>query len=332
MGWVKDGEKFAFLGLNIELNTLDALSLPDGYTLLQEPISLPDHWKQWLGSQRVEEVEACQAYMAIKMKATQPGVLDADDKRLRNLIGHWYWGVLLQGRFVTVDDPFIIAGSCGPKELDVRHFEVLHGTGQAVLEHYPAITAADLENGFTLGNTLCQIADESADQKWRLRRCLSIYQEARAKTDILDRVHQFVRCIEGLIVSEQGDGKKRFKSRSELFIGPRHHDWMGELYELRGHIEHLHENQHLEEFDRDVRLDIARKEAISEFIARTCLVRILSHRDLRQHFGNVDALRAFWQLDRQQQIKLWGQPVDLNAVLRGFNFERVSDQELGKAS
>ncbi len=33
-----------------------------------------------------------------------------------------------------------------------------------------------------------------------LRRCLAIYQEAQTATDILDRVHQFVRCIEGLIL------------------------------------------------------------------------------------------------------------------------------------
>ncbi|MBD4752461.1 hypothetical protein GUG24_08320, partial [Xanthomonas citri pv. citri] len=76
MGWVKDGEKFAFLGLNIDLGAVEALALPGDYTLLQEQLSLPEHWKGWLGSQRVEEVEACPAYLAIKMTARQPGVLD----------------------------------------------------------------------------------------------------------------------------------------------------------------------------------------------------------------------------------------------------------------
>lgn len=61
MGWVKDGEKFAFLGLNIEMGAIAALALSDDYKLLQEQLSLLDHWKGWLGSQRVEEVAACPA-------------------------------------------------------------------------------------------------------------------------------------------------------------------------------------------------------------------------------------------------------------------------------
>lgn len=330
MGWVKDGEKFAFLGLNIELGAVEALALPGDYTLLQEQLSLPEHWKGWLGSQRVEEVEACPAYLAIKMTARQPGVLDGDDQRLRSLIGHWYWGILLQDRFVNLDDPFILAGSWSRTELHLRHFEMIDGTGRAIAEHYPSLAASHIEGGFALAKVLRDIAQEGAGQNWRLRRCLAIYQESRAETDILDRVHQFVRCIEGLIVSEPGQGKPRFKSRTELFVGPRHHDFMGDLYELRGHIEHLHENQHLEEFDRNARLEIARKEAVSEFVARTCLVRILSSDTLRRHFGNVNAARAFWLLDRQQQAELWGKPVDMKSALQGINFDHVSDQELGK--
>lgn len=330
MQWVKEGEKFAVLGLNIELGAIETLALSDDCALLQEQLSLPDHWKGWLGSQRVEEVEACPAYLAIKMTARQPGVLDGDDQRLRSLIGHWYCGILLQDRFVNLDDPFILAGSWSRTQLDVRHFEMIDGTGRAIAEYYPLLTASHIEGGLALAKVLREIAQEGAGQNWRLRRCLAIYQEARASTDILDRVHQFVRCIEGLIVSEQGHGKLRFKSRTELFVGPRHHDFMGALYELRGHIEHLHENQHLEEFDRGVRLEIARKEAVSEFIARTCLLRILSSDVLRRHFGNVDAARAFWQLGRQQQAELWGKPVDMQSVLQGVNFDHVSDQELGK--
>ena len=75
----------------------------------------------------------------------------------------------------------------------------------------------------------------------------------------MDRLHQYCRCIDGLIVSKQGEAKSQFKSRTELFIGPRHHTLMGETYAVRSDVEHLHENKHLEVFDRNARLDLVKK-------------------------------------------------------------------------
>jgi hypothetical protein len=42
-------------------------------------------------------------------------------------------------------------------------------------------------------------------------------------------LHQYCRCIEGLILPDPGNTKKQFRSRTELFIGPKHHVLMGEL-------------------------------------------------------------------------------------------------------
>jgi hypothetical protein len=36
-----------------------------------------------------------------------------------------------------------------------------------------------------------------------------------------------------LILPAAGKTKRQFKSRAELFIGPGHHDLMGELYDVR---------------------------------------------------------------------------------------------------
>jgi hypothetical protein len=41
-----------------------------------------------------------------------------------------------------------------------------------------------------------------------------------------------------------------------LFIGPRHHDLIGDIYDIRSAVEHLHENKYLGEFNREVRLDL----------------------------------------------------------------------------
>ena len=49
----------------------------------------------------------------------------------------------------------------------------------------------------------------------------------------------------------------------------------------------------LEGFDRAVRLDLLKKEAIAEHIARTALARVIGETALWQHFGSTPALAAF---------------------------------------
>ena len=106
----------------------------------------------------------------------------------------------------------------------------------------------------------------------------------------MDRLHQYCRCIDGLIVPDVGKTKRQFKSRTELFIGPRHQDMMGETYDVRSDVEHLHENKHLEIFERNARLELVKKLEMMEYIARSALVRILLDRNLWPHFANTPAL------------------------------------------
>src|SRR4051794_40531103 len=96
------------------------------------------------------------------------------------------------------------------------------------------------------------------------------------------------RCrFDGMLLLRPGEGKSQFRSKSELFIGPRHHALMGEIYDVRSAVEHLHENRYLEVFDRAQRLELAKKELIVEYIARNALNRIIGNPDLWSHFANM---------------------------------------------
>lgn len=166
---------------------------------------------------------------------------------------------------------------------------------------------------------------------WRLFRILHLYLEARVIRDNMDRLHQYCRCIEGLIVPSPGDAGKKFKSRTELFIGPHHHKMMGETYDVRGDVEHLHENKHLEIFDRNAMLELVKKLEMMEYIARSALVRILLDRNLWPHFANTTALRSFWALDDQQQRALWGPIINPHDALAELDPQFISDGQLRAA-
>ena len=146
----------------------------------------------------------------------------------------------------------------------------------------------------------------------------------------LDRIHQYCRCIDGLILPSKGKTKRQFKSRTELFIGPKYHNLMGALYDIRSNVEHLHENQYVETFDRDVQLDLLKKEAIIEYIARAALVRIISQDTLLMHFGNSVALENFWALSPDERQKNWGDPINPMLSVADFDPKYLRDADLGK--
>ena len=50
---------------------------------------------------------------------------------------------------------------------------------------------------------------------------------------------------------------------------------MAEIYEVRSAAEHLHEDRYLDPLLRATQVDLTKKEAIIEHIARTTLARIV---------------------------------------------------------
>jgi hypothetical protein len=186
-----------------------------------------------------------------------------------------------------------------------------------------------LRKAAEIGHCLQQLVGPWQSTNWRLRRCLGIYQAARSTLDLLDRIHQFTRCVEGLIVPEQGKTRKQFVSRTALFIGQGHGELMGELFDARSHFEHLHEYRYLQEFDRVTRIRLAELEAVSEWVARSCLSHILLSADLMAHFGSVEALNAFWRLPNDERQAIWGKIINPLEPLVGFNFAHVGNATLG---
>ena len=341
--WIEEGEKFAIVGLNVQVDArLGQVDLPGGLTVLRNvAFELPDHWRDWLGALRSEEVEECTLFLVAKMPAKNLNVVDADDQLLQDRVAHWYGGLMLVTKFFQLNDPFLASGNRDREDVDVRHFQVLQPPHKSIVDYYSPITRSELVRAALIGERLGSFQGPWRSDHWRLLRCLGIYQAARCDRDILNRIHQFVRCIEGLIApkkmgeidaagrrNRQGT-KAQFKRRTELFVGVSHHELMSDMYEVRGEIEHLHEYRFLEHYDRDERLRLAKLEAISEWIARDCLSRILLDPALTAHFGSVVALDRFWAMDEPSRRAVWGAPIDPTIPISSFRFDHVNDSELG---
>jgi hypothetical protein len=331
--WIAEGEKYALIGL--DANVRDHLPFqelaPGIWVWTDRTFDVPPQWKEWLGSIRAEEIEGCNFVLVSKLSSQRPDVLDAENERLKKRVWSFYLGLLLASPFSPAHQPIMLTGSRRGDEIDIREEQALDMPFPNLFRPYPLIFAGDVQRAAQLGASYGSlVATPPISGAWRIFRSLSVYVAGRTATDILDRLHQYCRCIDGLILSQPGKAAKQFKSRTELFVGPRHHDMMGDLYEIRSAVEHLHENRYLETFDRAVRLDLVKKEAIAEHIARCALARIIGDSSLWPHFVNTAALEAFWRLPDADRRTLWGVPTDPADALLGFDVKFISDGELGQ--
>jgi hypothetical protein len=296
--WIDDGDKYALVGLELKLEgALPPERIAPGlWVLTDTTFDVPAQWREWLGSIRADEVAGSNLFLVSKLASATPDILDGENQSLQQRVWHFYVGLLLSAMFSPSHKPVMLTGARRDGVIDIRQQKDLELPVPQVFRPYPPVVAGD------------------------------ILLAAR----LLDRIHQYCRCIDGLILPDIGKTKQQFKSRTELIIGPGHHDMMGALYDIRSNVEHLHENRYLETFDREVRLDLLKKEAIVEHIARVALARIVNHDALWPHFGNTAALEKFWALTPDERRKTWGDPIDPMASVEDFDPKYLHDGHLGK--
>ena len=335
--WIVDGEKYALVGLEVAFDGPPPPEkiAPNLWALTGSTFEVPLHWREWLGSIRADRVADINLFLVSKLASETPGVLDGENQSLQQRAWHFYVGLLLSKMFSPSHRPVMLTGGRRAREIGVRQQMDLDLPVPQVFRPPPAVVDDDIVMAAQLGHKLDTM--EPATVPGGLWRCfrtrtLYIYIEARTTSDFLDRIHQYCRCIEGLILPDIGKTTKQFKSRTELFIGPGHHELMGELYGIRSAVEHLHKNRYLEPFCREVRLDLVKKEAIVEYIARTALARISSQDGLWRHFGNTAALERFWALSSDKRREIWGDPIDPMVPLGDFKPEDLDDEMLGARS
>lgn len=331
--WLGEGEKYALLGLNLKSDQAgfsDEQLSAELAVLTRAAFKMPSHWREWLGTIRAEEVEDCDLFILSKLKSKQASVLDGENQTLQARVWGFYRGLLLASRFAPAHKPVVLTGSREDNEIGVRQTQDLEAPVPCVFRGYPEVSQGELRQAADLAAQFGKLgAIAKGDSHWRLFRVLHLYVASRPERDLLDRLHQYARCVDGLVLTRPGKGADDFKSRTELFIGSGHDDVMGAIYADRSSIEHLHEDRLLEPFDRLKRLDLLRKEAIIEQIARTSLRRIVLNESLWPHFANRKALEAFWALAPDVRRAIWGDPVNPLDPLAEFDPKYIQDGDLG---
>ena len=108
--WLNEHEKFALIGLELNFDGDLPLRLiaPELWAMTNTQFKVPPHWREWLGSVRVEEVEGCNLFLLSKVASSTSGVLDGENQTLQQLVWHFYFGLPLTSTFSPSHRPVML--------------------------------------------------------------------------------------------------------------------------------------------------------------------------------------------------------------------------------
>ena len=283
-------------------------------------LDLTDLDKDWLGRDRADAFDHSIVLVA-SMPSETAGILDAESRHLEHLGNRLFYGLLMQGIPEFWHGIVALGSRQGTREpwansliMMARYYRHPH----AMLFHVTpeALRLADavvpgLIDAFPGGPNVAEFA--------KLRRGVRALEVAWREERALDRIHMFVRALDGLMKLEQGAGEQSFVDRTTMIAsGQRIEDVAREIYRLRSHNEHLS--------DWPSKLGYVREPDQPEFVSRRAFYaevlvgeayrRVLSEPNLRTHFRTDDTIEAFWR----GGAAAWTPSIDLDAHARRFQF------------
>jgi hypothetical protein len=329
---IKPNQKFSFVALSVNVDGKLPENMPfhQGLWATRKlPAALDEDWKKWIGSIRAERIaEDCNLFLCAAMDSAEPGVLDHENKQLDSAVMRLFDGLMLTGYVNTTATPILIGGAYQHDGLTVRSISDLRQPLIPGGVDYDDV-ATDMV-ALAWRHAMGRINFEKTTTYDRIARVLFIFDNAVITQSVHERLHQFCRCIEGLILPNVGKTEKQFVSRTELFAGPSHHDTMRALYKMRSKVEHMHDYEWPAGLaERDRRLLVMRRAALAQELARLCISRFLVTEDVWPYYASHDQLATFWALPVPDRQKLWGPPFDLDAIDGKFDPAAFTDELLG---
>lgn len=313
---IADDEKYAIIAL--PRLPLDLVNLPEETELVHGlgyaqklPFSLAQHWQEWIGTVRAEQLAKAQLILIATTPSNSPGVLDGENEHLKGLVSRLYQGLQLVCPIWIEGDVVLLTGAHNRGQVDVRQISSI--TRPSTI-HYGKIGLIG-SGALKIAAELVPILNDFPKGKYlRLCRVLNAYFSGIADNDLRERLHQFCRCIEGLILAEPGQTTRQFKSRTELFVGPKLHEFMGNLYENRSAVEHMNDPVLSPQTEIEQRKAFMEMVLVSEEIARYCLLNVLLKQNVRLQYQDEASLAAFWSRKSIDRQSAWGPPLDVVAL------------------
>ncbi len=292
--------------------------LADGTWVLQRiPVEIEAHWVEWIGTIRAGKMLQGNVVLLKSLDSASPEIAGDDEQiaitnqltklfyvlQLENVLE--YEGADLLAGGVVAGAPMVRSISTLPKFLPSRGYSRV------------SITEERFRRALDLRSGLEQI-ERQTPKFARFIRGLNILMAGLREQSGQERLHQFVRSLEALIIPDTGKTRRQFVHRCQTFAtaAPQIAAALAEAFDMRSDAEHLHDwNRALGSHSAAERENIALlRTRQMERLAAFSYERIIGNSSVWSHFDTDDSQSAFWSLSEAARILVWGAQLSLAAI------------------
>lgn len=317
----QENSQFALLAVNNAYVNLPhkPFQLSDG-TWILHGVPVTDDlgtWEKWLGSIRSIRLRSANLVLLVEEPSDFPEVLGDAHQRLSNGLGLLYNMLHLGVGIDISDDEGVdrLTGSSVNGVPDIRRVEQMPRFYKTQGGPRAPITRDWLEGCLVLRSGFAATDADKTQFRRVIRGLITLFKGLKEKAG-QDRLHQFVRSLEALVLPDVGRTKKQFVKRCQTFAraGNNIRELLSEAFDLRSATEHLNP------WDIPVQCyALGEREAVClqrtrqiERLACDAYSRLLCDPSLREHFRTDDAIATFWNLPETQRCRYWGTPLDIS--------------------
>ena len=312
--------KFALLTVSDVFARLPAevFQLSDG-TWVMDAMPVPDLgiWKEWLGSIRVDRLSRATLILLVEEPSDNPAVLDDVHERLALGLRHLYYMLHLHAGIETADGADVFCGSSENGVTEIRQASQMPDFYQSEGWQGVPITKDWLEDCAVLRDGWAAMGANKIQFR-RVVRGLNVLFKGLQEKVGQDRIHQFVRSLEALILPDVGKTKKQFVHRCQTFasLGNDTCGLLEEAFDMRSDTEHLNPwdgalQRHRPNLREDVGWERTRQ---MEHLACDAYSRLMRDPALCDHFRTDDAIATFRKFREDDRQALWGTPLDIRVA------------------
>jgi hypothetical protein len=307
--------KFALLTFNNVYVNLpsEAFRLSDG-TLVMPGVPIRDLgiWKEWIGSIRMERLAEANLVLLVEEPSDNPEILDSMHQRLGNDLSRLFYLLHLRSG-MECGSADLLRGSSERSVPHLRQMGQLPTFFQSKGYCRAPITQDWLEDTLALCAGLIAMEAHQGEFRRVIRGLKTLFGGLMQTGQ--DRLHQFVRSLEALILPDAGKTKKQLTDRCQTFAraGKETRSLLQEAFDMRSDTEHLHEwDKAVRNYPVDQREDVCwHRTRQIERLACNAFSRLLRDAALRAHFRTDGAIADFWGLPDGKRRSLWGEPLDI---------------------
>lgn len=315
---LQNGDKFSLIAFEkCDSDVKDRHELPGGTTVLTElPPVLDNTWKSWLGEIAVGHLKDCNLVLLKHRASAKPEILDEEHKELAKQINSLFWLLHLCG-VPRYRHAFFMVGSVINGQITVRQYSEVTRVYRNRGAPRVLVSVRRLREAAELTNVSLHKLGVQADFS-RVKRGLRAIWKALRSEFGEDRLHEYVRAIEALILPEAGKTKKQFVSRCQVFSRRDYstQSLLAEIFDMRSDAEHMHQWERSLASYGAAKRDSVALQRIRQVEQLACFAyrKVLLDPTLRSWFKTDAAISNFWAMKEAERVELWGTGLDLGAV------------------